>query len=370
MQFSSVEILIESIRHGEMIILVDDENRENEGDLIVAGEKITAEHVRFMAREACGLICLSLCSDQCHRLDLNTIPPSKAALRTTAFTHSIEAATGVSTGISVKDRAHTILTASLPDAKADDIVQPGHLFPLKARDGGVLARAGHTEASVDLVRIAGFHPAAAIVEIMNEDGTMARRDQLKLFSAKHQIKMGAIADLIRYRLKSEKVIARMYERNVNTLYGPFSVVNYRDVAGCTHIALVANQRKNDAGNFAIGRQHSGVMMSCVHQLKLCADLFSINLPTEDSLPIMMNAMAEVGTGVIVLPHVEAATESGMVRNFIESDGQGYEQSICRQWTRAGISAQILKDLGVCRTKLIRQTNLPLDAWTDQGIQID
>ncbi|MEK9713775.1 MAG: 3,4-dihydroxy-2-butanone-4-phosphate synthase, partial [Thalassolituus sp.] len=238
MALNSIEEIIADMRAGKMVILMDDEDRENEGDIIVAAEKVTPEIINFMATEARGLICLTLTGDRCHYLGLPSMVAGNGAKFSTPFTVSIEAAEGVTTGISAADRAKTILAAVNPMGKPEDIVQPGHIFPLRARPGGVLSRAGHTEAGCDLARLAGLIPSSAIVEVMNADGTMARRPDLEIFAEKHGIKIGTIADLIHYRIANEKTIEVVSEDDVHTEFGDFRLVTFKDtILGETHLAL-------------------------------------------------------------------------------------------------------------------------------------
>ncbi|MBW3694972.1 3,4-dihydroxy-2-butanone-4-phosphate synthase [Vibrio sp. T187] len=207
MAISDIEAIIEDIRLGKMVILMDDEGRENEGDLVMAAECVTPEHINFMARKGCGLICLTLTAERCAQLELPMMVENSTDPQGTGFTVSIEAAEGVTTGISAHDRAHTVLTAIRKNAKPLDLTRPGHIFPLKARDGGVLVREGHTEAGCDLARLAGFEPASVIVEIMNEDGTMARRPDLEVYAQEHGLKLGLISDLVEYRKRIEKPVS-------------------------------------------------------------------------------------------------------------------------------------------------------------------
>ncbi len=206
MAISDIEEIIEDIRLGKMVILMDDEGRENEGDLVMAAECVTPEHINFMARKGCGLICLTLTAERCDQLDLPMMVENSTDPQGTGFTVTIEAAEGVTTGISAHDRSHTVLTAVRKDAKPLDLTRPGHIFPLKARDGGVLVREGHTEAGCDLARLAGFEPASVIVEIMNEDGTMARRPELEIYAQEHGLKLGLISDLVEYRQRIERPV--------------------------------------------------------------------------------------------------------------------------------------------------------------------
>ncbi len=246
MAFDRIEDIIEDYRQGKMVLFVDDEDRENEGDLLLAADCCSPEAISFMAREARGLICLTLTDEHCQRLGLEQMVPSNGSVFSTAFTVSIEAATGVTTGISAADRARTVQAAVNPQAAPEDLVQPGHIFPLRAREGGVLTRAGHTEAGCDLARLAGFTPASVIVEVMNDDGTMARRPDLERFAEKHGIRIGTIADLIHYRLSTEHTIVRIGERELPTVHGTFRLFTYEDrIEGGVHMAMVMGDVRRD-----------------------------------------------------------------------------------------------------------------------------
>src|SRR5437879_752304 len=237
--FATVEEAVEEIRQGRMVVLVDDEDRENEGDLAMAAEKITPDAINFMAKYGRGLICLPLPEERCDELHLPLMSPINTSVHGTAFCEAIDARLGVTTGISASDRAITILAAIDPKTKPQDLARPGHVFPLRARNGGVLVRAGQTEASVDLARIAGLSPAGVICEIMNEDGTMARVPQLVEFCARHNLKMLSVAELIRHRLKHERFIRRVAEGSVQTEFGEFRTIAYTsDLNPETHVALV------------------------------------------------------------------------------------------------------------------------------------
>src|SRR6202795_451619 len=226
--FNTIDEILEDLRRGKMAVIMDDEARENEGDLIMAAERVRPEDVNFMARYGRGLICLTLTRERCRQLRLPLMVSDTDSTHRTNFTLTIEAAEGVTTGISAHDRAHTVKTAVSPEARPEDLRQPGHIFPLMAQPGGVLTRAGHTEAGCDLARLSGLEPAAVIVEILNEDGTMARRPELERFAADHKLKIGSIADLIRYRLKNESSVERIYDEPVDTAHGPFKLVCYED----------------------------------------------------------------------------------------------------------------------------------------------
>jgi 3,4-dihydroxy 2-butanone 4-phosphate synthase/GTP cyclohydrolase II len=241
---NSTEEIIADLRDGRMVVILDDEDRENEGDLIMAAAKVTPDDINFMARYGRGLICLTLTRSRCEQLRLPLMVSDTDRRRSTNFTVSIEAADGITTGISAHDRARTVRSAVAPDARPEDLSQPGHIFPLMAQPGGVLTRAGHTEAGCDLVRIAGLEPAAVIVEILNDDGTMARRDDLVAFARYHGVKIGTIADLIRYRLEKEESVEAIAELEIQTEFGPFRLVSFEDHVNRTvHLALVRGELK-------------------------------------------------------------------------------------------------------------------------------
>src|SRR5210317_903802 len=245
-KFNSIPELLDELRAGRMIVLMDDEERENEGDLVMAASKVRPEDINFMARFGRGLICLPLTRERCRQLQLPLMVNENQARFATNFTVSIEAAEGITTGISAYDRAHTIRTAVQPDAESGDLSQPGHVFPLMAKPGGVLARAGHTEASVDLSMLAGLEPAAVLLEILNEDGSMARRPELQRFAREHGLKIGTIADLIRYRMETEKTIEHISVHDVETDFGPFRLHTYRDtIEGRLHLALLRGEVQSD-----------------------------------------------------------------------------------------------------------------------------
>ena len=231
MELNSIEEIIEDIRQGKMVVIMDDEDRENEGDLLMAASLVRPQDINFMATHGRGLICLTLTPERCRQLSLPLMVYDNQAQLGTAFTVSIEAAEGVTTGISAHDRAHTVLTAVEPDAKPQDLVQPGHIFPLMAQPGGVLTRAGHTEAGCDLARLAGLEPAAVIVEILNQDGSMARRADLEQFAQRHDLKIGTIADLIQYRIKNEKTVEQVTSCTLATQHGDFQLFAYQDDVG-------------------------------------------------------------------------------------------------------------------------------------------
>ncbi|GIX22510.1 MAG: 3,4-dihydroxy-2-butanone 4-phosphate synthase [Gammaproteobacteria bacterium] len=346
MPLNRIEELIEALRRGEMVIVMDDEGRENEGDLVMAAQCVTPEAVNFMTKHARGLICLTLTREHCERLKLPLLPKYGRAAHSTNFTVSIEAAQGVTTGISAADRATTILTAARPDAKPSDLVQPGHIFPVMAEDGGVLVRAGHTEAGCDLARLAGFDPpAAVIVEILNEDGTMARRADLEAFAARHGLKIGTIEDLIRYRVTNEKTVRRCEQCRFTSRYGEFELIAYHDdVHRVSHLALV----KGPIDPARVTRVR-------VHVENPLQDLFGAipcsGWPIEDALA----RIAEAEQGVLVYltqPHA-GMTLRDRVREYqhlVESGGRAAPGPA--DFRSHGVGAQILADLGVRRMEVL------------------
>jgi 3,4-dihydroxy 2-butanone 4-phosphate synthase/GTP cyclohydrolase II len=346
MSFSAIPELLEEVAAGRMVVMLDDEDRENEGDLIMAAGKVRAEDVNFMAREGRGLICLALDRARCQRLGLQPMVRDNGSAYHTNFTVSIEAAHGVTTGISAQDRARTIRVAVAPDAMASDLVQPGHVFPLQAQAGGVLARAGHTEAAVDLAALAGCEPAGVLVEILREDGSMARRPDLEVFAAKHGLKIGTVADLIRHRLATEKTIERIHEAAVETEFGAFRLVAWRDrLRGDLHFALVRGAV--DDGAPVLARVHVRNTLSDVLHLQ------------RDDLGMTMTAalrrIAAEGRGVVVvLASVEApdALLARLDRDAPVSPPAGRHAAAQTEWRELGLGAQILADLGVRRLRVL------------------
>jgi 3,4-dihydroxy 2-butanone 4-phosphate synthase/GTP cyclohydrolase II len=290
MALNNTEEIIEDLRQGKMVIIMDDEDRENEGDLIMAAECVTPEAINFMARYGRGLICLTLTKEHCTQLRLPLMVTTDDGLSATNFTVSIEAAQGVTTGISAADRATTVLAAVAKDAQPQDLVQPGHIFPLMAQPGGVLVRAGHTEAGCDLARLAGHSAASVIVEILNEDGTMARRDDLVKFAAEHNLKMGTIADLIQYRVRNETTVERVSECHFPTNYGEFRLTAYQDIVDNElHLALVMGSPSPERP-----------ILVRVHMQNSLCDLFESNKDCGWPLRSAMRRIAEAGEGVIVV----------------------------------------------------------------------
>lgn len=347
MKLNTVEELIDDIRQGKMVVLMDDEDRENEGDLIMAAEQVRPEDINFMAKHARGLICLTLSEERCKLLELPLMVSDNNAAHSTNFTVSIEAAEGVTTGISAADRARTIRAAVSRDAVAKDIVQPGHIFPLMAQPGGVLSRAGHTEAGCDLARLAGFDPSAAIVEIMNEDGTMARRPDLEVFAREHDLKIGTIADMIHYRSVKEKTVVCINERQVETEFGQFELRTYRDVArGELHFVMSRGE---------ISPEEATLVR--VHVLDSARDLLALERPEAvgDKSWTFRSALQKVdkeGAGVVVLIcHGQPSSEIEESIDWMLS-GKKKRPSQDLVYKQVGTGSQILKDLGVRKMKLM------------------
>ncbi|MCF5651952.1 bifunctional 3,4-dihydroxy-2-butanone-4-phosphate synthase/GTP cyclohydrolase II [Pseudomonas syringae] len=339
MAFDHIEDIIEDYRQGKMVLLVDDEDRENEGDLLLAADCCSPQAISFMAREARGLICLTLTDEHCQRLGLEQMVPGNGSVFATAFTVSIEATTGVTTGISAADRARTVQAAVNPRAVAEDLVQPGHIFPLRARDGGVLTRAGHTEAGCDLARLAGFTPASVIVEVMNDDGSMARRPDLEVFAKKHGIRIGTIADLIHYRLSTEHTIVRIGERELPTVHGTFRLFSYEDrIEGGVHMAMVMGDIRRDAATLVR-----------VHVVDPLRDLVGAeyNGPANWTLWAALQRVAQEGHGVVVVLANHESSQALLERiPQLTQPPRQYTRSQSRIYSEVGTGAQILQDLGV------------------------
>ena len=339
MSLSPISDIIADLKAGRMAVLVDEEDRENEGDLIFAADFVTPEKVNFMAVNGRGLICMPITAVHAARLNLAPMVSQNRSVHGTNFTNSIEAAHGVTTGISAADRAHTIRVAAAPDAKASDIVQPGHVFPLIAQPGGVLARAGHTEACCDLAALAGLAPAAVLCEIMNADGTMARLPDLETFAATHGLKIGAIADLIQHRSRTERLIERIAERPLATVHGAFRLVVYRDkLSDATHLALVRGPISPDTETLVR-----------VHEPLSVMDLLDSGDTSHSwSIAAALSTISEAGRGVVVLLHrAESADE--LRRRALAMEAPVSAKVDLRNY---GIGAQILRDLNVGRMRLL------------------
>jgi 3,4-dihydroxy 2-butanone 4-phosphate synthase / GTP cyclohydrolase II len=349
MKFNSIEEIIEDFRQGKMVVLMDDEDRENEGDLIIAADKVRPEDINFMARYARGLICLTLTRERCQQLNLPLMVEANATPFGCNFTVSIEASSGVTTGISAADRAKTIHAAVALEAKAEDIIQPGHIFPVMANDGGVLRRAGHTEAGCDLARLAGLTPASAICEIMNEDGSMARKPDLEKFAREHDLKIGTIMDLIHYRIAHEQTIQRTHQYSLQTEHGEFEVYCYKDLikeGSPVHLALVKGDINANEPTLA------RVLVA-----DTVRDLLGIANPERPSWSLhrAMARINEEGKGVVVvLANEKGATD---VLEQLARINELAEQSqiVPGQYgiyLNVGTGSQILRDVGVGKMRLL------------------
>ena len=347
MKLNTTEEIIEDIRQGKMVVIMDDEDRENEGDLLMASGAVTADDVNFMARYGRGLICITLTEQRCKQLNLPLMIHGTDVIESTNFTMSIEAAEGVTTGISASDRAVTIQAAVKADASSKDIVQPGHIFPLMAQPGGVLTRAGHTEAGCDLAGLAGLEPSAMIVEILNEDGTMARRPDLETFAQEHNLKIGTIEDLISYRLKNEKTVERIAECDFPSEYGDFKLIAYRNsLDSLTHYALLNVDEKMNSAEPVIVR---------VHMKNALTDAFgsldSKSWPLQDAL----KQVSAAKQGVVVL--LSLPDEDAVILQWMSEHSGAEQAEVVKMKQPAdlrtdGVGAQILMDLGVKKMKLM------------------
>ena len=345
MSLNTTAEIIEDIRLGKMVILMDDEDRENEGDLIMAADLVTPEAINFMAKYGRGLICLTLTAERCAQLKLPLMVEDNTAAFSTNFTVSIEAAEGVTTGISAADRAVTVQAAIAKDAKATDIVMPGHIFPLKAQEGGVLTRAGHTEAGCDLARLAGREPAGVIVEILNEDGSMARRADLEIFAKEHDIKLGTVADLIEYRNINETTIERVSECKLPTEFGEFDLVAYQDtIDKQVHFALVNGEvKENEVTNVRVHLQNT-----------FSDNFFSDRLGSRTwPLHSALARLAKDGGVLVMLGHQETAESLiEQIKSIKQEDaGERVAAKAHGASRRVGVGSQILQDLGVQKMAL-------------------
>lgn len=339
LKISPVEEIISEIRHGRMVILVDEEDRENEGDLVLAAQFASAEHINFMAKHGRGLICLTLTEARCRQLNLNSMVERNGSSMHTNFTVSIEAASGVTTGISAADRARTIQAAVAKNASAKDIVSPGHVFPLAAENGGVLVRAGHTEAGCDLAALAGLESASVICEILKDDGSMARLPDLIEFAQKHQLKIGTIADLIHYRSENESLIERAAEREIETPYGKMRLIAYTDkIAKETHLALIKGQPSADKE-----------VLVRVHEPLSAFDLLDASSTSHswNTLKAIQYIQAS-DCGVMVLLHRNENAEN-LLSRIQHADEPARSKQDLRNY---GIGSQILLDVGVRKMKLM------------------
>jgi 3,4-dihydroxy 2-butanone 4-phosphate synthase/GTP cyclohydrolase II len=368
--FCSVEEAAEEIRQGRMIVLVDDEDRENEGDLTMAAEKITPEAINFMAKYGRGLICLTLTEQRCEELNLPLMSPINTSLHRTAFCEAIDARVGVTTGISASDRAITILTAIDSKTRPQDLARPGHMFPLRARNGGVLVRAGQTEASVDLSRIAGLNPSGVICEIMNEDGTMSRVPQLAEFCREHNLKMVTVADLIRYRMQHERYVRRIAETVLTTRYGDFRMIAYAsDVDHDQHIALIRGELEGPTPPLVR-----------VHSHCLTGDVFgSMSCDCPDLVARSLQKIAEEDRGVFLYLHHTGRgytidtpeTPGTLPKIHFHSRGQLDREPARQRMVQheSGIGAQVLIDLGLKDIRVITNHPKKVVALEGYGIRI-
>jgi 3,4-dihydroxy 2-butanone 4-phosphate synthase / GTP cyclohydrolase II len=367
--FSDVPTALEELRAGRMIVLVDDEDRENEGDLVLAAEKVTPELINFMAKYGRGLICLALTEERCDQLRLGPMSAENTATFGTAFTEAIDAREGVTTGISAYDRAHTIRVAIDPGTRPTDLARPGHVFPLRARKGGVLVRAGQTEGSVDLARLAGMVPAGIICEIMNEDGTMARVPDLIKFCQQHSLTMLTVAELIRYRMANERYIRRVGEALMPTKYGEFTLIAYESEIGGgeTHVALVRGDLSDSEQRPVLVRMHSHCLVGDVFGATWCE--------CNQTLDRAMQIIAEAGRGAIVYLH--QSTKGFSVEQLGDRKILSFHKEVRLPTIPAnerkiqreiGIGAQILSDLGLRRIRLL--TNHPRRVAGLEGFDIE
>ena len=366
MALATIEEAVADIRDGRMIIIVDDEDRENEGDLVCAAEKVTPEIINFMARHARGLICLPLTEERCDELHLTTQVAENTSFLGTAFTVSIDARRGITTGISAADRATTVLVAVDPNSRPQDLCRPGHIFPLRAKSGGVLVRPGQTEASVDIARIAGLYPAGVICEIMNEDGTMSRLPQLETFAGQHNLKMISVAELVRYRIRKEQLVRRIVETDLPTVYGRFRAIAYENVInGDVHLAMVMGEVRTE-----------DPVLVRVHTENVTCDMFgSLIDDTGFQLHTALEKIAADARGVVLylrqrehsldlvnqLRTYRVMQESGLSKREASLEtGYGVDRDY-------GVGAQILHDLGL--RKILLLSNHPPKVAALEGFEL-
>ena len=351
---SSIEEIIEDAKKGKMYILVDDPSRENEGDLIIPAQMVSADAVNFMAKYGRGLICLALSKKRTDELELPLMNPSNQKNDLTAFTISIEAKDGITTGISAADRAHTVSVAIDSNKKKQDIVSPGHIFPVMAWAGGVLERAGHTEAAVDISTIAGLNPSGVICEIMSDDGSMARLPELIVFAKKHSLKIGTVSDLIKYRLKNDKIIAMIKERNFESEMGKdFKLKIFQNtLSGEKHYALVKNLKKNDEPKYVR-----------MHKLDITKDIFEEKNLFGDEISKSFKIIEERGSGAIVLINSDMAPKIEKIFNRRETKDNKLE---LREY---GVGAQILLELGLRKIILLSNSNKKIIALDGFNLEI-
>lgn len=369
MPLSTIEEAADDIRNGRMIIIVDDEDRENEGDLVCAAEKVTPEIINFMATHGRGLICLPLTEERCDELNLTPQAADNTSSMGTAFTISIEAKEGVTTGISAADRAKTILTAVDRATKPSDLARPGHVFPLRAKRGGVLVRVGQTEASVDIARIAGLDPSAVICEIMNDDGTMARMPELELFAQRHDLKIISVADLVRYRMEREPLIRRVVSTSLPTAYGLFDAVIFENlINGETHVGLTLGDVSDTTGSILVRVQTENVTFA----------MFGCTLgEAAPAINTSLKKIADEGRGAIIYlrqrdNHLDLVDQ---LRTYAVMQEKGVDFQNAKRETGYGkihdygIGAQILKDLGIKKIRLLSNHPPKINALEAFGLEI-
>nr|WP_316639373.1 bifunctional 3,4-dihydroxy-2-butanone-4-phosphate synthase/GTP cyclohydrolase II [uncultured Roseateles sp.] len=356
MPISPIPELVAELAAGRMVILVDEEDRENEGDLVIAADHITPEAINFMARFGRGLICLTLTRERCERLQLPPMATRNGTKHGTAFTVSIEAATGVTTGISAADRARTVQAAVARHAQASDLVQPGHIFPLQAQDGGVLMRAGHTEAGCDLSQMAGLSPTSVICEIMKDDGTMARLPDLEIFAQEHGLKIGTIADLIEYRSRNESLVQRVAERPLHTAQGVFASTVFKDRTGGVHIALTKGQWQ--PGDEVLVRVHEPFSVLDLLDSGRCHHSW----PLPKALATLQ--AAERGAALLLNCGEEAQT---LLAQLQAPEG-GAAQTGSMDLRTYGVGAQILRELGISKMKLLGSPRR-MPSMTGYGLEV-
>ncbi len=345
MTISTTEEIIEQFRNGKMAVIMDDENRENEGDIIIPAHFCTAESINFMATHGRGLICLALSKKRCQQLDLNLMVDRNRAPFSTAFTTSIEAAHGVTTGISAADRAKTVQVAIAENATAQDIVQPGHIFPLMAQEGGVLVRTGHTEASTDLARLAGLEPAAVICEIMNDDGTMARRDDLEKFCVKHNLLLGTVSDLVEYRMRHEKTVREVSRCDFPTAYGNFKLIAFQDtIENINHFAIVKGNL-DECENPLVRVHLADYFSDMLFSKRSRSQSFSIK-------EALKRLNEDTGVLVIINTNINNHELISNVERFEQEDKGNAKPTPAGHSKRVGIGSQILKSLGITKMRLM------------------
>ncbi len=369
MSLSTIEEAVEDIRSGRMIIIVDDEDRENEGDLVCAAERVTPEIISFMATRGRGLICLPMTEERCDELQLSPQTAHNTSSMGTAFTISIEAKEGVTTGISAADRTKTILTAVDPRSKPTDLARPGHVFPLRAKRGGVLVRVGQTEASVDIARIAGLTPAAVICEIMNDDGTMARMPELDAFAKEHDLKIISVADLVRYRIEKELLVQRIAEADLPTIYGTFHTILYENaINGETHVVFAMGDVAGRSEPVLVRVQTENVTFA----------MFGVDIgEAAAAMHSSLKMIADAGRGVVLYLRQKDNNLDlvDQIRTYALMQEEGLSLEVAKQRTGYGkqhdygIGAQILKDLGLKQIKLISNHPPKVSAVEAFGLNI-